>query len=265
MFNSQYKIKILKLFLFSPIIITLISCSSTKEIKRTEISKQIELSAKDTFEIINFKKNINSLRCEGEVQYSDLQQNMSGSFELEIIRGKKLLIDIYGPFGINVARIYATPDSLFLYNLWASKYYQTSGTIDGLEFLSPFVSKFFNLLTAEPFYEKDSTLITVPLNDSLKFEKKNQLESYYFNYRREYASMSYLKYIFKNDLFEVYFRNFEFISNLHLPGKVDIYDLNRKQQIKFKVEEFKEINNITEIKNESKPKFKRVYKFSDLF
>ncbi len=97
---------------------------------------------------------------------------MSGTFEMKIIRDKAVLMDLFGPFGINVARVYSTKDSLMVYNLWSGKYYQTSGSLEGFEFISPFVSKLFSIIIAEPFYDKDSVFLKTPADDSLYFNKK---------------------------------------------------------------------------------------------
>lgn len=246
-------------------IVSLFSCSSTKEIKK-EIPHSTPVITIDTFEVINFKKNINSLECSGEIEFADTRQSMSGTFEMKILRQNKLSIDVFGPFGINVARIYASEDSVIVYNLWEGKYYQSKGNLDGFEFLAPFASKLFNILVAEPFYEKDSLLKVVPENDSLGFKFKFSDTNYYrFNYRRNFASITYLNYTFKKNVFEVYLKKFNTVNELFLPYNIDIYDQTNKNQLKIKIDEFKSINKVPYFDNEHKSKFKKVNSFQELF
>jgi hypothetical protein len=265
MLNIKYKFnKIRDIFALLIIIMFISSCGTTKEVKKELPPSQYV--SKDTFEVIKFKKNIQSLSCSGNINFSSLNENMKGSFEMEMIRNKVLAMDIFGPFGISVARIFATRDSLILYNLWAGKYYQTNGAIDGFEFISPFVSKLFNLIIAEPFNEVDSLLMEIPLKDSLAFSYKiNEKEFYRFIFKRKYESMTYLSYNFNENKYEVYFRNFEKYENFSLPNQIDIYDQTSKNQLKITIEEIKQINAINQIQNSQKNKFKKVNKIEELF
>jgi hypothetical protein len=249
------------------IVTLLISCSTTKEMKKEEVKQSNEKRIViDTFEVIDFSKKIYSLKCSGEIEIADSRQSMSGAFELKIIRNNKLIIDIFGPFGINVGRIYATKDSLFVYNLWESKYFQSEGALEGFEFLTPFATKLFNLLIAEPFLAQDSLKKVLPISDSLGFNQKiSDSNSYRFIYRRNYESMTYLNYNFNKSEFEVYFRKFEKYINYHLPVKIDIYDQKNKNQIKLTIDKFESINHVENFIHEHKVKFKRVNKLFELF
>ena len=242
------------------ILLALSSCSTTKQINK---SKQQKL---DSNAVVHFHKDIQSLYCEGEIEINASNQDMSGNFELTMIRDSVILLDIFGPFGINVARIYSSVDSIYVYNLWSRKYYANYQKLDGFEFLTPFVSKFFSFIIAEPFYSTDTLKESDLLRDTVSFSKRiTENEDYDFTYLRHKKSTLNLTYKYNGDIYNADFTKFAKSGNFELPYKIVIFDIASNNKMVFNINEFKDLNKNFTINNTIKDNFRKVDSFQELY
>lgn len=237
------------------------SCSTTKQ-----INNNAHFTKTDSNAIVYFKKDLNSIFCDGEIDITSSNQKMSGNFELTMIRDSAILLDVFGPFGINVARIYSSKDSIYIYNLWSRKYYSDYQKVNGFEFFTPFVTKFFSFIIAEPFYDKDSLRENQFSKDTVNFSKKiNQSENYDFTYLLKQKNTLNLSYKYNNNLYKADFTKFGKFGKYELPIEIFVYDTESQNKMRFKVNNFKDLNKVTTINNTIKSNFQKVTTFKELY
>jgi hypothetical protein len=269
------KLKILqtvKFLSFFLVAIFFLACSSTKVQKKyeqTHIEKDTlnnEQNGKEpNIEIKS--KNIESFECNGQISLLLNGEELKGSFEIQSIKNRIFLLDIFGPFGINVARIYSDTLTNVFCNIWQGKYYKNKEGIENFEFLSPMPQIFFKIFTAEPFLQNFDNIQVTENQDTLSFnqllDNNANVHCFYLN-----SLSSIIKIIvnYKINNYQIIYNNFANYGNYgNLPLNIVIQDVVKNDKITLQIESFDKINAINEIKSINLTKYKEVSNFNELF
>ena len=157
------------------------ACGSTKEIVETKPKEYIPVEKKQVL-TKTFNEGLRTLRAEGEIEFKMPALNNSADFELRIAGNDSLAMTIYGPMGITVAKLYATPSHFIFLNSFNGELYEGTPSEENFSKIANIPLSFADFISI-----LSSRLVNKPSEYTL--EKSNQ-DSYQFvyigkNYRDE--------------------------------------------------------------------------------
>src|SRR5690606_30233675 len=91
------------------------SCKTTKKI--TEQFDETKL-------LPFYNKDLTSLKIEGNMDVNMPDNEASASMEVNILKLDELKMNIFGPFGIEVAQMYSNQDKFVFFNMFKGEAYQ---------------------------------------------------------------------------------------------------------------------------------------------
>lgn len=249
-------------FLLSIVLsIILNSCSSVKDSTQKE-QQMLHEKTIDTLQHIkriNLRKGLNNFESIGEVTIKVNNDEFSGNFELGYIDKNICIVNVYGPFGINIASIELKSDTIKLANLWHKTYYQTNAKIESTELNLNFLELARKILLAEPLIDS----ININQNtDTLYFSNSfdKGIASYKYIISTNKLYFSYVE-IEKNKL-NLNYNNYKKIENSYYPYNIYIEIESLKAIISFEIEELKILKEI----NKYKPiDYNKLQKVDDIY
>ncbi|MGB9663692.1 MAG: DUF4292 domain-containing protein [Ignavibacteria bacterium] len=184
-----------------------------------------------------------------EINLSNFIANFQ--FTITAIKPAQALIDVYGPFGFDIGKVYLNGDSIFIYNSIQNQLIITDFSFEKLKRLN-FINVDRKIIYAVLFGYLDQDYITADSSyiqnkekqiELVKFIDKTKFE---FIYDRSSSSLSKIR-IFKsidNPVFEIHFSDLVNSGEISFPKKIDFINLNTNEKISlnFKQLNFNELN-----------------------
>lgn len=238
--------KIFSLLIIVVVSLNIISCGPTKKVIDHEISfDEINENLK-----INYDK-IKSYSATGSAELNLKRIKMTIQFDLQVLKPSSAIIDLYGPFGFEIASAYLNDDSIKIYNAIDNQLIKTSFSskkMNASEFgevfkriIYPLFFGYFNI----DIIEEDSTKF-ISTKDKFcvtKFYKNSFLEIYY-DKSKFFLSEIALRKNFSNKKFLISFQEVKQFDGIKFPVKIEINneDTQESISISFKKIEFNKIN-----------------------
>ena len=263
--SSNLQIKLISTFIITLMLITLTSCSTTKELKQAETKTNSEVVYSPLKNL--YKPDLQSLIFLGNFSVKSNELNFDGTFRMCISRQDSLVLYVYGPFNVSIAKLLIYKSDFAICNLWQGTYYSSS--IDSLKNISPLfsipMSNIISLFIPEPFYpETKYTAFQIDtLNNQFEYQsvplanfnediiiKNNNISTKKISYNELYLTINYTNY------------TSAFI--FQLPTKVVINEQNRDLMASFTNNKFENYN--TDFSSEFKipSNLKKINKIEDL-
>lgn len=251
--------------IFIAILVALSSCSTTKQVQKSE-TKQVVEQPSPLHNL--YKPEIQSIIFSGDFNLKSNFGNFNGTFRFCSSRKDSLLVEIFGPFNINIAKIIAYKSNFAICNLWNGTYY--SSTVDSINNQYPIfsfsISNILSLLIAEPIYS--DKYYHFKNNDTINniFQYHSIIHSNFIDIID--ISNNYIinrNIINSNVQLKINYNNYISISNNFLPSKISLKEDNNQININITNIKFEKIN--TDFSNDFKipSNLKRVNKIQELY
>lgn len=238
--------KIIQLLMVVVFSLNIISCGPSKKVIDYEISfDEINESLK-----INYDK-MKSYSATGSAELNLNKINMTVQFELQVLKPSSATIDLFGPFGFEIASAYLKDDSVNIYNAIDNQLIKTSLSskrINASEFgevfkriIYPLFFGYFNV----DVIEADSTeyISTEDKFGVIKFLKNSVVEIYYDRSKYFLSEIAFRKN-FSNKKVLISFQELKQFDGIKFPVKIEINNEDTQESISitFKKIEFNKIN-----------------------
>lgn len=256
--------RLLTLLLFS---ILMWGCASTKEVKKdndtlSTTSKQTSFEQQPKTFIYQLKKQLESFEFNGEAAIDINGRSYNGNVEGHFIYNNTLVMNVFGPFGIQVARIEIKDDSLIIANLWHKKIYQTNLSINLFNnnlSLSSIARKF---LLAEPLLDKQIDSIQ---KDTLEFI--HSLGNHYISYTYDInnQSLNFKKIHIKDYKIKLAYSKYKKLDQSYYPYIMNITIPDEDIKLNFSWAEIKPLSQSNKFKPLDLSKLQKVDDFNLLF
>lgn len=266
---SKYLSNPLKIILFSFISSLLLtsftSCSTPKELKQEEKKQRTVITESP---LKNFyKHSIQSLIFSGNFSVKSNQLNFDGTFKMCISRQDSLVLYVYGPFNLSIAKLLIYKSDFAICNLWQGTYYSSS--IDSLKNISPLfsipMSNIISLFIPEPFYPetKYAAIQIDTLNNQFEYQSvspANFMEKVIIKNNNISA-----KIVSSKDLYlTINYTNYTSAFIFQLPTKIVINEQNREINASFTINKFENYNTDFAADFRIPSNLKKINKIDDL-
>lgn len=225
----------------------IISCSPSKNIIDSEITyEEISQSLKTNYE------KIKSYSSTGKVDLDLNKLKMTVQFEIQVVKPSNAKIDLFGPFGFDIASVFLKNDSIYIYNAIENliiktsfssehfKNYELSEVIS--EIIYPSLLFYFDLNKIHA----DSTVYSSTKNKIcvIKFLKDINLSVCYDKSELFLSEIDINKNSSRKD-FVIRFKDLKRIDGIQFPMNIVIIDKNTQENISilFKKIEFNKIKD----------------------
>jgi len=223
------------------------SCSSIKDTSEKKQSnlKEKTIDSIETFQVLNLRKGLNNFESTGEVTININNDEFSGNFELGYINNKHCILNIYGPFGLNIASVEIKSDSLKIANLWHKKYYQTHTKIKSTELDLNYLELIRKLLIAEPLID---SIIIKNKGDTLDFSHTFDKGKASYKYIISNSNLIFSEVEIEQYQVKLMYNNYKKNDSNYYPYKLvfEIDSLNAK--VTFEIEELEILNDLDKYK-----------------
>ncbi|MFN4111146.1 MAG: DUF4292 domain-containing protein [Ignavibacteria bacterium] len=238
--------KIIQLLIIVVFSLNIISCGTSKKVINYEISfDEINESLK-----INYDK-MKSYSANGSAELNLNEIKLTVQFDLQVLKPSSATIDLFGPFGFEIASAYLKDDSINIYIAIDNQLIKTSfssNRINASEFgevfkriIYPLFFGYFNI----DVIEGDSTkyISTEEKFGVIKFLKNSVLEIYYDRSKYFFSEIAFSKN-FSNKKVLISFQELKEFNGIKFPMRIDIIneDTQESISISFKKIEFNKIN-----------------------
>ncbi len=214
----------------------LISCAGTQETKREEFQARF----------VGRQSDIQTLGAVGSVMMSFPQASNTARFKLSTVGTDSLLLEIYGPFGINIGKLYARQDYFLMLNTFNAEAYEGIPDEESLKAalnlpvsFYDFIRLFRNESPGEP--DKFELMPQNPETIDLLFSNKSQKEFAEFAiYSSEKkAIVQYQKQLEgEGAILNTFYSNFAEFSGKQLPKKIVFRFPKTDGSITFEIENY---------------------------
>ena len=260
--NKFTNFNILTLLLLS--ILFVISCSSVKKVEEKENAKSISIdtvSKLSDFNYIKLKKEIKNYEFKGDLEISMNEDEYSGVFRGISYKDSILLVDFYGPFGIDVGRVEITKENLKIINKWHRKYMDIN--LDSA-----------TVQVVTPLELANKILLASSLIDSLKFIDNidvmsidTSINKIKVKYNINKNNKSVTNYFVSYDSLQVNLEYLNFIDyqNEKVPNSLNLSFSDQKIKMKLYDLEYFNYETNKNVNTFNVKKFKKVTNFNKLF
>ena len=263
---SSNPLKIILLsFISSLLLASFTSCSTTKELKQEE-KKQTTVITESP--IANYyKPGIQSLIFSGNFSIKSSELNFDGTFRMCVSRQDSLVLYVYGPFNVSIAKLLIYKSDFAICNLWQGTYYSSS--IDSLKNISPLfsipMSNIISLFIPEPYYPeaKYASIQADTLNNQFEYQSVSSA-NFIENIIITNNNIS-TKQISSNDLYlTINYTNYTSAFIFQLPTKIVINEQNRGINADFIINKFENYNTDFSSDFRIPSNLKKINKIDDL-
>ncbi|GEM_PF-1374313 len=263
--HSRFHIKLKQFILVSLSVLTIVSCTSTKQISKKE-TEEIPATEKPLISPL-YKPQIQSIITSGKFSFKSNQGNFDGSFKISVSRNDSLIVNIIGPFGINIAKLIANKSNFAVCNLWEGKYFASS--IDSIRHISPIlaipVSELLKIFIAEPYYSADNYIILQHDTSLGRIQYQSNLSKPFTeNLIINRSNIQKTVLIYPDLQVNITFEDYETKFGYPLPKKIVIREDNSQLNIAFEINQFENYN--IDFSNEFKipANLKKINKIEDI-
>lgn len=248
-----FKMNSLEIYIFKPVLfisiaILFFACASTNETSKSEKNMQIDtivVSPSNQLSI-NLKKELTNFEFLGEVTIYINNDEMSGNIEGGYIDNNKIIINVYGPFGIHFAAIEVKQDTIKVANIWHKRYYKSIVNIKSNELKLSLLELTRKILIAEPFIEK---VILDSKKDTLVFQNTFSNGSIGYNYILSNNNLNFTKLIIENYDVKLKYTKYKKINSIYYPMNIIVQTENPKLKLEFQFEELKVLKDLNKYKS----------------
>lgn len=233
--------------LYSPSLLIIFSlflfaCSSTKDTTKTDITTKTEISIDTSAKLttIQLKKGLGNFEFSGEVIVKVNSDEFSGNFEGGYIEDDKLILNVFGPFGIHIASIEIIKDTLKIANLWHKKFYQNKININSDEINLTGLELSRKILLAEPLQNQVSLTTQ---KDTLYFKNNLKNGKIEYNYILTSNKLSFLELKIENNNINLVYSAYKKINDNAYPMEIVIESKDYNSKVKFELEDLKELKD----------------------
>lgn len=225
----------------------LISCSTSK----MKVEPDLSLEEINSFMKSNYDK-IESYSGNGNIQLNLLKLKTNLDFYISVKKPDRVLMDIFGPLGIDVGTLYINDDSILVYNSINEQLIITNFSSPSLQKIlfndldkEMIYSLFFGYIDLEKFSSDSSELI----NDEeiIKLVKYSGEEKKEFYYSKRSKYIVKIKF-FRNSsepVFEMSISEIKKYNGLIFPVKIILTNLKTDESIALKLKEI-DFNNLND-------------------
>lgn len=241
------QIKLIRIILIIFITSISFSCSSTKKISTSETVQQQD-SIKDTttqeFKV-NLKKALINYEFEGEIVVQINNDELTGNIEGGYVDKNRMLINVYGPFGIHFASIEVVQDTLKVANLWHKRFYQTNINISNSEIKLTLLDLARKIILAEPLVD---SLVMKSKKDTLYFQHTISKGIAEYNYIVSNNHLNFKKLKINNLNIQFKYSKYKTINSNNYPLNIDIEIGEPKMKLQFQIDEMKVLKELDKYK-----------------
>ncbi|MCX8057673.1 MAG: DUF4292 domain-containing protein [Ignavibacteria bacterium] len=227
----------------------LVSCSTTKTISKKEI----------TLDEILEEMKLNSVKIQSYSAIGDVDLNLNSlkmklSFSIQSQKPHKVLIDLFGILGIDIASIYLNNDSILVYNAINNELISTnfsSNKIKRSKLSLIADKKIYSILFGEfdlNSFEADSASVK-DYDDKfslIKYFSNNRIEVFYDKTTSFISEIIYYSST-SNNIFEIFFKEIKVIDGIKFPSKIFINNSNSNETISLEFKKIEFNKNIGEL------------------
>lgn len=218
---------------FLTFFIVSISCGPSKKLNSYNYTfEDINASMKSNFE------KINNYSATGEVELNLQKLKMDLRFSIDAVKPKTAIINLFGPFGLDIASIYLQGDTLMVYNSINNQVIKTTlaskkfnDNKDLMFFITSFTQLLFGYLDVDNI-ESDSTEL-VEKNENLCVLKYNNDVKVDFCFNRTSMFISKIFYDKKStdEKFEIIFEKIKQVEGIKFPMQITFNNLKSYETI----------------------------------
>jgi hypothetical protein len=245
-----------KIISISFIIAVLISCTS---------SKKIHEKMEETEDLPFYNEKLKTLKIEGSMDVEMPSMSQGASIEVRLKEQSEMGMNVFGPFGIEVAKLYASNDKFIFFNMFQGEAYQGQPSSENLNKVANISLSFKDLISIMrceiPSFKKkfikykdeDESKIYINPDKSKNIEKAT-IDKFGLLKKYEQSDLNGKK------IFEVNFSNYRNVDKFKLAHLVKIIFPQIGGNLTIEVENYfpnQEINNL-ELKIPSSIKIKEI-------
>ncbi len=241
------------IFLFL-ILMLIVGCSSVKESVKSD--KKIEETQKVTIKLPGYKSDLYEIEFSAKISVNIEGNSQSVNAKVKIAGVDSIAMNITGPFGIAVAKFYASKSEFIFYNIFENSTYIGKPNAENLKkFLNMNISfdDFIRILRGEPLFDIDSYkfMKTVSERTFLFLSKQDSFGDFVVSDSVHNTIISYQRKL-KNDslVMDIQQNNFNFYSKYYIASDIYCKFPTQNSTIRFELSDIK-----TNIKFESPFKF----------
>lgn len=241
------QIKLIRIFLIIFITSISFSCSSTKKISTLGTVQQNDIIKDTTTQEfkLKLKKALVNYEFEGEITVNINNDEFNGNIEGSYIDKVRLLINVFGPFGIHFASIEVLQDTLKVANLWHKRYYQSKINISNNDIKLTLLDLVRKIILAEPLVD---SLVLKSKKDTLYFQNTISKGIVEYNYIVSNNNLNFKKLNIDNLDIRLKYSKYKTINSNSYPMNID-FDINEpKMKIQFQLDELKELKEFGKYK-----------------
>lgn len=242
------QIKLIRIILIIFITSISLSCSSTKKISTSETGQQQEpiMDTTTTQEFkVNLKKALLNYEFEGEIVVQINNDELTGNIEGGYVDKNRMLINVYGPFGIHFASIEVVQDTLKVANLWHKRFYQTNINISNSEIKLTLLDLARKIILAEPLVD---SLAIKSKKDTLYFQNTISKGIAEYNYILSNNHLNFKNLKIDNLNIQLKYSKYKTINSNNYPLNIDIEIGEPKMKLQFQIDEIKVLKELDKYK-----------------
>lgn len=225
----------MKIFISILLVLILASCSSTKK-----FNEKMEEDESLPF----YNKELKTLKIEASFDININDNEQSAGVEINLKRNEEIGMNIFGPFGIEVARLYANSEKMLFYNMFEGSAFQGIPSAENMEKMTNIsisINDLISIMRSEIPSEKGHYALTSEKDGDKVFTKilEDELGSAVVNIDK-FGVMRKYQQIDENALvtMEVEFKNYKEINGFKLAHLINVKFPHLAGSINVEVEKY---------------------------